>query len=496
MSVKKKAASKIFIGLFFRALVSLRGLILIPIIVKTAGETVYGGYVIILSVFTIIFGISSFGIDFTTWRYLPSASIKEEKQKLFYSLITFQLLSVLILSLIFIIFYKWFDVYLLKKEVVFSKWIILGYLISYVLFSQGTNYFRYTFRSNYYFIGTFLVSFGSVLLILLYFESFGKVSINVIIDSVILMAIIIVAFTFSKIVKEIGFIFYLPPFKDFVGRIRLGFPMVTWFLINTILSSSDRYIILAFMKLSDVGYYAVAYGVGSLLFIFSSVAEIIIQPIVNKEMDLHNKESIIKIINLIIKVYLIICIPFIIGTIFYAKPLIVLLANQGVAEHASKLVPYISAGIMFYGLGMIMTIILIAELKTKSILKANLLAAIFNIITNIILLYFFHNIMVAAITTALSYILSFIYILFTLSKRWNFFSLGVSLMIKLVAISFILIEGIIYLFGFLGNLISNNLSFFVQVFIFILLYFSIIYIIGFFSKKDIEIMKQMYIQTT
>ena len=81
-------------------LVYLKGIILMPIIIKTVGVTVYGGFVLLMSLLGIVFGISSLGAGFRAQRYLPSTSDMPARRKFFYRQFFFQLLSLLFLSLL------------------------------------------------------------------------------------------------------------------------------------------------------------------------------------------------------------------------------------------------------------------------------------------------------------------------------------------------------------------------------------------------------------
>jgi O-antigen/teichoic acid export membrane protein len=44
-------------------LVYMKGIILMPMIIKTVGVTIYGGFVLLSSILGIVFGISSFGAE-------------------------------------------------------------------------------------------------------------------------------------------------------------------------------------------------------------------------------------------------------------------------------------------------------------------------------------------------------------------------------------------------------------------------------------------------
>ena len=58
-------------------------------------------------------------------------------------------------------------------------------------------------------------------------------------------------------------------------------------------------------------------------------------------------------------------------------------------------------------------------MKTFSIFKINIVASLFNLFANMILLFFFRNIIVAAITTFISYFIAFIYVYRLVREEWS-----------------------------------------------------------------------------
>lgn len=83
-------------------LCNLKGIILLPILVKFLGTTAYGIYVLVIITLGFIFGISSWGVGFRSRRYLPAAKDMEDRRKLFYPPCFFQMISSLVLTLILI----------------------------------------------------------------------------------------------------------------------------------------------------------------------------------------------------------------------------------------------------------------------------------------------------------------------------------------------------------------------------------------------------------
>ncbi len=87
----------------------VQGVILMPIIIKTIGVKVYGGYGLLISIVGFAMAISSLGVGFRRSRFLPSARDSDECQALFYPPFYFQLASLMLLSLGLILAYPALD---------------------------------------------------------------------------------------------------------------------------------------------------------------------------------------------------------------------------------------------------------------------------------------------------------------------------------------------------------------------------------------------------
>jgi O-antigen/teichoic acid export membrane protein len=112
-------------------------------------------------------------------------------------------------------------------------------------------------------------------------------------------------------------------------------------------------------------------------------------------------------------------IPYVIGSIVLAKPILALLANEEVAENAHWVTPIVALGTFFYGLNILMSNVLFVRMKTYAVFKMNIFAAIFSLLLNAMLLYLFKSIIVAAVTNCLSFFLAFIYINKTIRmEKW------------------------------------------------------------------------------
>ena len=92
-----------FQTLIAHCLIFLQGLIVIPLITKLSSIEDYGFYIIIISLLGIIYGFSSFGYGYNATRYLPSSSTIEKRSELFVTQLYFQIISIILLSVVLLI---------------------------------------------------------------------------------------------------------------------------------------------------------------------------------------------------------------------------------------------------------------------------------------------------------------------------------------------------------------------------------------------------------
>ena len=123
-------------------------------------------------------------------------------------------------------------------------------------------------------------------------------------------------------------------------------------------------------------------------------------------------------VNYTVKGFLLAAIPFVVGSAVMSKPLLMLLANREVAEQAFLVTPIVALGTLFYGLNIILSNVLFVRLKTTVMFKANFMAAILNVALNLLIFAFIRNILIAAISTFLSYLVAFIFIHRVVARDW------------------------------------------------------------------------------
>jgi O-antigen/teichoic acid export membrane protein len=470
-----------------------QGVILMPIIIKTIGVQVYGGYSILITIVGLVMGISSLGVGFRRSRFLPSAPDPESRQALFYPQFFFQFASLMLLSLALIWSFPALDRLLFKGDVTFSIGLVVPYLFFYFLYSQTTDYFRYTFRINFFNIATLSYACLNIAFILLLFSLAYKLTINVLFTVQIISAVLVALPLTLKMVREIGFTITLPKIPQLVKDIKLGFPLVLVYLVDFILNSSDRYVVTAFISITAVGYYNAAYAMGSFIVLLPKITGVVLPPLLSKAVDTANEAEARHMVNYTVKGFLMVAIPFVVGIAVMSKSLLTLLANAEVAANAFLVTPIVALGTLFYGLNIILSQVLFVRLKTKVIFKMNAIAAIFNLILNMLIFYFYPNILVAAVTTLLSYFGVFIFMQRAIAAEWPI-NYDLKVFIKSVIAS--LCMGMVLLWTSSGLATSTpRLSYVMgEIFGGIIIYCLVILLLKTFSVKEWQKLKEIIAQ--
>ena len=469
-------------------LVYMKGIILMPIIIKTVGVTIYGGFVLFSSLLGIFFGISSFGAGFRAKRFMPSAADMTARRSLFYPQFFFQMLSILLLSLLLTLLNRQINIYIFKNEINYSVLIIPLYLFCYVLYSQGTDYFRYTSRVNYMTMAGISFPYIHIGFILLFLYCYHFISINVLVMSHAVSAFLIAIPCFWIIFREIGLRFSFYDIKGLVSDIKLGFPLVLGFIVDFILAGSDRYFIAFYLSVYAVGCYNPGYALGSLIIFIPKAMGTALPQLMSKATDSNNEYEAQRMLNYALKIFLLLAIPFIFGSMVLGKPILTLLANREVAENAYLITPIVALGTLFYGLNIILSNVLFVRMKTYAMFKMNLFASVFNLLANLILLYFFRNIIVAAITTFVSYFLVFIYINKIVKMEVWPVDFQPAVIVKSVTASLVMAVILYGVSARLGETGSVGMLI-VELILGIVVYFAALFAIRTFSKKELQFVK-------
>lgn len=399
-------------------LVYMQGIFLMPIIIKTVGISVYGTFALLTSVVGIVYGLSALGVGTKSYRYLPSAKTKEERGELFYPPFYFQLMMIVFISLLVLLFEKQILDFVSDDEILFSIYIIPLYLILYSLYVHSSNYLRYTSRIFYMNIHGLSFAYGHVFFILFYVYFIGKIDINVLFLSQAFVALIVSLPFLILLVKELNVKLIFFKLSELKEQIKIGFPLVLNFIVDFILAASDRFVLAYFIGAFAVGLYVPAYTLGALILLVPKAIGTVVPQLMSKSIDNGDFTQAKNLFTNSIKIFMIVTIPFVFGVYLIGYEALMLLANEEVAKEGMYIATIVAVGSLFYGFNLLMSQANMVDLKTGVIFKANVIAAFFNLISNIILLYFIQSIYIPAITTVVSFMIATGYFYKSLDVKW------------------------------------------------------------------------------
>ena len=394
---------------------SLKGILLLPLIVKSVGATTYGGFVLTLSVLGIAVGLSSVGIGVTARRFLPSAGAIGRRE-LFYPQFYFNLAAVLACSALLYAFQQPLRVYLLDGAM-FSFGIVPLYLVLYMFYSQGTDYLRYTGRVRYMTVAVATFPYLHIGFILFGVLNRWPMNIDLLVGSMALAAAVVAAPCLYLIVKEIGIrpVFYGR--TEFRADARLGLPLFLVFFVDIVLSGGDRYAISYYLSVTDVGYYVPAYVLGSLVVLIPKAMGTALPQLLAQSVDDGDEERAKTMLNYAVKLFVLLAIPFVFGCLALGQPILRLLANEEIAARSSYVAPLIAISTFFSGFALILMHAMFVRLQTRDMFVTNLVGAAVSLVGNWVLLYFFRHIVVAALVNVASCVAAFIYAYHVVRKQ-------------------------------------------------------------------------------
>lgn len=224
-------------------------------------------------------------------------------------------------------------------------------------------------------------------------------------------------------------------------------------------------ILLSIMKTSaDVGIYNAAYKVVENITFFPAMFVGLVMPIMSRYI-FHEREKFVKVADKTFKVFLILAVPLIIGAVFFAKNIIILIGGSGYEESVLvlKILAFAMAFIFF---GNFFTNIIIAGNQQRKLIFILFFCAIFNVVLNLLMIPRF-SYKGAAVTSSLT---EFLVVVFSGIACWRLLKYIPSFE-KLFAILFsgFIMGGFLYIFsnlGFIARLVTSVAIYFIFLWIF------------------------------
>ena len=479
MSYQRFARDVAIIGIT-QVLTSLGGFILLPLITKTLGAYDYGIWAQISITISLLTPMALLGLSMALVRFLSAEKDPERIREGLYSIIVFVLFTGSGISFLVLLLSDPLAVSVFG-DITTSPYIKAG---SFLILLSALNqlalfYFRISQQTRTFAIFTIFRVFGQLFLVLaLLLSGFGVMGV-ILAHLTVDAALFVVAMV--RIITQVGFA--LPKFTYLTEYLRYSLPLTPNSLIRWITDSSDRYLIGFFLGVGSVGIYSAAYAIGNLVQLFISPIQFILFPTLSKLYDEGKSNDVKVYLSYSMKYFLFIAIPAVFGLTVLSKPLLEIFTSPEFVP-GSSVIPFIAlAGLMA---GVFQIVINITHLvkKTQFNLVIHVIAAVINVILNVLLIPMI-GILGAAIATTLSYLVMVI-ICTIVSFRYITFNLHWDFIIKSVAASGIMAGGIIFMqpAGFTLLIMAIIFGVLTYVFCMIVLFKS-------FNSREIEIFKNI-----
>lgn len=397
----KRTAKDIAIYFPGKLLPALTGLITVPIFARLFRPEDYG-VLAVVGVFTSVGGIAVANwLTSSVMRFLPYYKQKNQLDQFYSTLFcafSISLLSLLLLGI---------PIYLIIKDNISPKvfWLLpLAGLIIAVnsLYAIIQTILRADQKAKHFVYAELFVTYGGLAigLSLVLFFRFGVEGIlwgglfaTALASVGIVCGLLRVGTTFGR--RHISAI----TLKEFASY---GLPGGLATVGTWLLSISDRYVIEYFRGTTEVGLYAMGYGIAdrSINLIISSLA-LAIGPILIDTWEGESRAVTVDLLRQITRMTLILVIPIVVGLSIFAVPILRVFTTTAYLPAASVL-PWVASGSLMYGLNLQAYTGLIVAKKTVVMARNYILAGLANVVLNVLFVPPF-GFIAAAVNTTVAY---------------------------------------------------------------------------------------------
>lgn len=440
------------IGTFFPKLVSI---ITLPVLTAHLTKVEYGTYDLIVTLVSLLLPILTLQIQSAAFRFLIDArDNKKDINKIISNIIVFTvLLSVIALIILFF--------FLPGMNSLLKLLVCIYYFIDiiYIMFQQITRGLSFNF---YYSISSIILSCINLALIVLLvgWQSFGLSGVLI---SLIVAYSVGTLFLIIKIRKKWEFDFSLVSMKNTKELLSYSWPMVFNNLSSWILRLSDRLVITSFLGVEANAVYAVANKIPNLLSMVQSTFSMAWQE--NATMVSKDEDASSYYTSMFDNVFCI--VASFTGILIASTPILFTLLIKGDYNDAYNQMPLLFIGMMFCCLSSFQGGIYVAYMKTKQVGITTIVAAICNLVIDLVLVKHL-GITAASIATLVSYLLLFIYRMIDIQKivtiKYNYKKI-LPIVLVLIVMSIICFKNTLWL---------NILNIFISIILMLILEYKMI----------------------
>lgn len=404
MVIARKIAYNVLVSSVSKVLSTAIALVSIGFITRYLGKEGFGDYATVLAFLSFFSAISDLGLyQFSTREISRPGADTDEIIGNTFSMRVITSLVIFFFSFVLILFLPY------AREVSYGVVIIAASFVFSSSYQVLNGVFQRNLAMDRVAISELLgkvIQLGVVVLAIKLHLSFtwiiGAILVNM------FFSFFLVYFWSRKFIK-LSFRFNFTYWKRFL---RESYPIGIMAVVIFIYFKMDT-LLLSFLKSNaEVGIYNVAYKILENISFFPAMIIGLIFPIISQHI-FSDQQKFFDIANKTFKVFVILVLPLIIGTLFLSNGLVNLIGGAGFSESAPVLRILVFALAMIF-FGNFFNAILIAGNLQKKLMLVLSIAAIFNIIANIIFIPIFSYFAAATISviTEIFVVLSSGYLVF------------------------------------------------------------------------------------
>jgi O-antigen/teichoic acid export membrane protein len=397
MSYKKFARDIGIYGLT-QVAAALSGIIILPIITKLLGAQNYGVWTQLLVTVGFLSSIALLGLPYTLVRFLAGEKDRVQIQDGIWSVALIVASISLLFSILLLTFSKPISIFFhCPQTLICLLAIFIFFEFINPVFYNVLRAFQENIKLSALLIFQELGEAG--LIVLAIFSGYGLVGALTVALAVRVVIFIILG---AYMLKRVGL--RMPRFLKIKEYLSFGLPTVPDNLSNWFMQSSDRYLIGYFLGTLFVGYYSSAYTVGVFVINFLIAPFGFLLPaIVSRLYDEQKVDDVKVYLSYSLKYFLVLAIPSVVGLTVLSKQILTILTTAEFAQIGQWIMPVIALSMVPMGINAIVSQIVGIVKKTKIAAMFTTVAAIINVLLNLLLIPKF-GIMGAAITTFIAFV--------------------------------------------------------------------------------------------
>ncbi|WP_458453581.1 flippase [Methanobrevibacter sp.] len=458
-------------------LISLSGLIFIPIITKSFSTADYGVWSQVNTFVSLVPNIVNLGLPYTMVRFLAAEKDKNIIKQSFYSMMALVLASTVIMIIVLMIFADQIATALFDGSMQIMYIVVVMAFFA-CLDLMLLSYFRTFQQITYYSIFLVLQTYiGVVVSIVL---TWMHQPIDVVVLGRLTGFVLVFIAMAILIVKELGFTTKLKGLKE---ELKFAIPTVPNNVSSWVVDSSDRIVIGVFLGSAAVGIYSPGYALGNLILMFLTPFAVLLPAVLPEYYEKGDMEKVDTFLTYSLKYYLLITIPAIVGLSLLSKPLLYILTTTIIADSGYLVTPIVALGAMFMGIYGIVNNIIILEKKTALLSHIWITVAVLNIGLNVFSVPYL-GIYGAGLATLFCYFFAFAVTLIY-SKRYARLPFDFKSTFKILIASIIM--GVFVV-------VANPYGIFNMVIVIavaVVIYFVVLFLLKGIDKKEIALIKSM-----